>query len=117
MTDIRLVLAENMKKYRKIQGLSQEKLAEKMNTAPNYIAMIEVGRKFPSAGMLERIAVALNVDTPELFTTHTVTFMTNSNKSIERLYQEVLFDFKKFESDYKQFEKNFTERIKQWQQS
>jgi transcriptional regulator with XRE-family HTH domain len=117
MTDIRLVLAENMKKYRKIQGLSQEKLAEKMNTAPNYIAMIEVGRKFPSAGMLERIAVALNVDTPELFTTNTVTFMTNSNKSIERLYQELLFDFKKFENDYKQFEKVFTERIKQWQQN
>jgi transcriptional regulator with XRE-family HTH domain len=117
MTDIRLILAENMKKYRKILGISQEKLAEKMNTAPNYIAMIEVGKKFPSAGMLERIASALNVDTPELFTTNTVTFMTNSNKSVERLYQEVLFDFKKFENDYKQFEKNITEKIKQWQQS
>jgi transcriptional regulator with XRE-family HTH domain len=117
MTDIRLVLAKNMKKYRKILGISQEKLAEKMNTAPNYIAMIEVGKKFPSAGMLGRIALALNVDTPELFTTNTVTFMTNSNKTVERLYQEVLFDFKKFENDYKQFEKNITEKIKQWQQS
>jgi len=117
MTDIRLILAENMKKYRKILGISQEKLAEKMNTAPNYIAMIEVGRKFPSAGMLERIALALNVDTPELFTTNTVTFMTNSNKTVERLYQEVLVDFKKFENDYKYFEKNITEKIKQWQQS
>jgi len=117
MTDIRLVLAENMKKYRKILGISQEKLAERMNTAPNYIAMIEVGRKFPSAGMLERIALALNVDTPELFTTNTVTFMTNSNKTVERLYQEVLVDFKKFENDYKQFEKNITDKIKQWQQS
>jgi transcriptional regulator with XRE-family HTH domain len=116
MTDIRLILAENMKEYRKILGLSQEKLAEKMNTAPNYIAMIEVGKKFPSAGMLERIALALNVDTPELFTTHTVTFITNSKKTIERLYQEILFDFKKFESDYKQFEKIITEKIKQWQQ-
>jgi transcriptional regulator with XRE-family HTH domain len=117
MTDIRLILAENMKKYRKILGISQEKLAEKMNTAPNYIAMIEVGRKFPSAGMLERIAQALNVDTPELFTTNTVTFMTNSNKTVERLYQEVLIDFKKFENDYKHFEKSITEKIKQWQQS
>jgi len=116
MTDIRLVLAENMKKYRKILGLSQEKLAEKMNTAPNYIAMIEVGKKFPSAGMLERIALALNVDTPELFTTHTVTFITNNNKTVERLYQEVLFDFKEFESNYKQLEKTITEKIKQWQQ-
>jgi transcriptional regulator with XRE-family HTH domain len=116
MTDIRLILAENMKKYRKILGISQEKLAEKMNTAPNYIAMIEVGKKFPSAGMLERIAQALNVDTPELFTTNTVTFMTNSNKTLERLYQEVFSDFKKFENDYKLFEKTVTEKIKQWQQ-
>jgi transcriptional regulator with XRE-family HTH domain len=96
MTDIRLTLAENMKKYRKIQGISQEKLAEKMKTAPNYIAMIEVGKKFPSASMLERIAQALNVDTPELFTTNTVTFITNNNKSVERLYQEVLELFKNF---------------------
>ena len=117
MTDIRLVLAENMKKFRKIQRISQEKLAEKINTAPNYIAMIEVGKKFPSAGMLERIAQALNVDTPELFTTNTVRFMPDSKKSVERLYQEVLFDFKKFENDYKQFEKTISEKIKQWQQS
>jgi len=88
-----------------------------MDTAPNYIAMIEVGKKFPSAGMLERIALALNVDTPELFTTNTVTFMTNSNKTLERLYQEILIDFKKFENDYKLFEKTVTEKIKQWQQS
>jgi transcriptional regulator with XRE-family HTH domain len=114
MTDIRQSLAEHMKKYRKIQRLSQEKLAEKINTAPNYIAMIEVGKKFPSAGMLERIASALNVDTPELFTTNAVTFMPNSNKSVERLYQEVLSDFKKFENDYKQFEKAITEKIKRW---
>jgi transcriptional regulator with XRE-family HTH domain len=117
MTDIRLVLAENMKKYRKIQGLSQEKLAEKMHTAPNYIAMIEVGKKFPSAAMLGRIALALNVDTPELFTTHTVTFLPNNNKSIERLYQEVLFDFKSFENNYKQLEKSITDKIRQWQQN
>jgi transcriptional regulator with XRE-family HTH domain len=117
MTKIRLVLAENMKRYRKIQKLSQEKLAERINTAPNYIAMIEVGKKFPSAGMLERIALALNVDTPELFTTNAVTFMPNSNKSVERLYQEVLYDFRKFENEYKLFEKTITEKIRQWQQS
>jgi len=116
MTEIRLVLAENMKKYRKIQKISQEKLAERINTAPNYIAMIEVGKKFPSASMLERIALALNVDTPELFTTNKVVFMPNNSKSVERLNQEILSDFKKIENDYKQFKKTVTEKIKQWQQ-
>ena len=115
MTDVRLILAENMKKYRKIQKLSQEKLAEKISTAPNYIAMIEVGKKFPSAGMLERIAMALNVDTPELFTTSSVTFMSTNNKTVERIHQEILLEFKQFEKNYKQFEETITEKIKQLQ--
>jgi len=117
MTDIRLILAENMKKYRKIQRISQEKLADKINTAPNYIAMIEVGKKFPSANMLERIALALNVDAPELFTTSTVKIMPTNNKSVELLYKEILFEFKQFENDYKKFEKTISDKIKQWQQS
>jgi transcriptional regulator with XRE-family HTH domain len=94
-----------MKTYRKIQGISQAKLAEKVNTATNYIAMIEIGKKFPSAGMLERIAAALNIDTPELFTTETVKIIPINNQSIERLYQDVLGDFQKFE-------KTVTKRIK-----
>jgi transcriptional regulator with XRE-family HTH domain len=115
MTDIRLVLAENMKKYRKIHKISQEKLAERISTATNYIAMIEVGKKFPSASMLERIAIALNVDTPELFTNRSVTFIPNNKKSIERMNQEVLLEFKQFEKNYKQLEKVITEKIKQLQ--
>ena len=116
MKDIRIVLAENMKKYRKIQNISQEKLAEKVSTAPNYIAMIEVGKKFPSASMLERIALALNIDTPELFTTSSVTFMPNSNISVERMYQEIMLEFKQFEKNYIQLEKSITDKFKQWQQ-
>ena len=116
ITDIRLVLAGNMKKYRKIQMISQEKLAEKVSTAPNYIAMIEVGRKFPSASMLARIALALNIDTPELFTTNSVTFMPNSNMSVERMYQEIMLELKHFETNYTQLEKSITDKFKQWQQ-
>ena len=32
-----------------------------------YVAMIELGRKFPSPEKIEQIASALEVDTPELF--------------------------------------------------
>ena len=106
MTDIRQVLANNMKKYRKMQGISQAKLAEKINSATNYIAMIEIGKKFPSPNMLERIAQALNVDTPELFTTQTVAFIPLNNKSTERLYQDILRDFHIFQ-------KTVTDRIKE----
>jgi transcriptional regulator with XRE-family HTH domain len=67
MTNLRQVLALNMKKKRRILGFSQAKLAEKVDTAPTYIAMIELEKKFPSVEMLERIAEALSMDTTELF--------------------------------------------------
>jgi transcriptional regulator with XRE-family HTH domain len=67
MTDLRKVLASNMKRYRKARGLSQAKLAEIIDISENYIAMIESARRFPSLSMLERIARALQVDPLELF--------------------------------------------------
>jgi len=51
MTNLRQVLAINMRERRHTLGLSQAKLAEKVNTAPTYIAMIELEKKFPSVEM------------------------------------------------------------------
>jgi transcriptional regulator with XRE-family HTH domain len=67
MTDLRKVLASNMKLFRKKLGLSQAKLAEKANVTDNYIALVETGKRFPSVNMLERIAEVLQKDTLELF--------------------------------------------------
>ena len=67
MTDLRQILASNMKLYRKTLGISQAKLAEMANITDNYIALIETGKRFPSVNMLERIAKALQKDTLELF--------------------------------------------------
>ena len=97
MTDLRELLAQNIKKYRKIRGFSQEALAEKAHTSTTHIGMIEIGKKFPSPRMLEQVAEALGIDTPELFTTETVLFVPSNNKSIERLYQDIIKDFQKFE--------------------
>ena len=67
MTDIRKVLAENMKNRRKMLNLSQAELAEKIGTAPNYISKIESKKQFPSVQMIESIALALDIDTVDLF--------------------------------------------------
>jgi len=67
MTDIRKVLAANIKAYRKEQGLTQAKLAEQAGTATHYIAMIEGGKNFPSPDMIERIAAVFGKDTLDLF--------------------------------------------------
>jgi transcriptional regulator with XRE-family HTH domain len=67
MTDIRAVLASNMKRQRKKLEISQAKLAERIDTAPNYIAMIETRKQFPSPEMIGKIAFALDVDSIDLF--------------------------------------------------
>ena len=110
MTDIRELLAQNIKNYRRIRGLSQEMLAEKAETSTTNIGMIETSKRYPSPQMLAKIAEALGVDTPELFTTRSVTFMSGYDKSIERLHQEIIGDFR-------QFEKTVIDRIKELQQS
>jgi transcriptional regulator with XRE-family HTH domain len=67
MTSIRALLANNIKKRRKVLGISQAVLAEKADTSTHHIAQIEQQNKFPSAEMLERIAFALEFDSWELF--------------------------------------------------
>jgi len=56
-----------MKQYRKDRGLTQATLAEKANASTQYIAMIELGRKFPSLELLERLAIALGIDNLDFF--------------------------------------------------
>jgi len=67
MASIRDILANNLKENRKKCGLSQAKLAEKANITTQYIAMIEVSRKFPTPEMLDRLAKALEIETYQLF--------------------------------------------------
>jgi transcriptional regulator with XRE-family HTH domain len=79
-----------MKEYRRKRGFSQAKLAETADTSTHYIAMIELKRKFPSPEMLERIAAALEIDTPELFS-----MPPSAAGALRRLHEEVLWDMEK----------------------
>ncbi|WP_461246702.1 helix-turn-helix domain-containing protein [Treponema sp. R6D11] len=72
MTDLRKVLAFNMKMHRKKLGLSQAKLAKLIDVSDNHIALIETGRRFPSISTLEQLATAMNIDTLELFSIKTI---------------------------------------------
>jgi transcriptional regulator with XRE-family HTH domain len=79
MTDLRKILASNMKFYRNQKGLSQEKLAEIADSATNYIALIETGKRFPSLKMLEKLAKGLNIDTIELFSRNPTKMMVKKS--------------------------------------
>jgi transcriptional regulator with XRE-family HTH domain len=56
-----------MKAQRQNLGISQAQLAERVKTSANYIAQIETEMRFPKSEMLERIAVALEIEPPALF--------------------------------------------------
>ena len=64
---LRAILSLNMREYRSELGFSQQKLAELVGTASNYIAMIEGEKRFPTDTMLEKIASALQREPCELF--------------------------------------------------
>jgi len=93
MTSLRRLLANTMKKQRKKLGLSQAKLAEKVNTAPTYIGVIEQGKKWPSDTMLTKIASALSIDTPQLFsmtTAYPEDYILRLHKSVMKDIQKVI---------------------------
>jgi transcriptional regulator with XRE-family HTH domain len=79
-----------MREQRHILGISQAVLAERVNTSTHYIAMIELERKTPSLLMLERIALALQIDPPALFSMQTI-----PSKTLEKMQKTVLVDIQK----------------------
>jgi len=66
MMTLRQIFIRNLKEFRKKEGISQMKLAEYCNTSLGYIGEIEIGRKFPSTEMIEKIASTLRIE-PYLF--------------------------------------------------
>ena len=64
---LKQVFINNMKKFRKREKISQMKLAELCNTSPTYIGEIEVGKKFPSISMIEKIAAILRIEPYQFF--------------------------------------------------
>jgi transcriptional regulator with XRE-family HTH domain len=92
MTQLRQILAANIKKYRSLRGFSQMKLAERVDTAPNYIAMIETGRKFPSDRILEKMAQALNINAIDLFEVKTDAAVSLQAELIKKIHNDVLND-------------------------
>jgi transcriptional regulator with XRE-family HTH domain len=92
MTDVRVLLARNMKRCREILGLSQMKLAERVGCSTTLIGNIEVGKRFPSAENLNKIAGALEIPPSELFAedSKAIRQMALSEEVRERLEANVL---------------------------
>jgi len=84
MTNLRKILAHNLKKKRKNCGFSQAKLAEMVNVSTHHIATIETARNYPTLDLVERMANVLNIEIYELFINP-----LSPHEEMERLYQSV----------------------------
>jgi len=80
--NIKKELGEKIKRLLKKQKLTQEQLAEMIDIAPRNLSSIEVGTSFAKAETLEKILIALNTTTEELFSNDHI-------KSNEALIKEI----------------------------
>ena len=79
---LKQIFIRNLKEFRKNEGLSQMKLAEYCNTATSYIGDIEIGRRFPSIDLIEKIAVVLRIEPYQFFKNKTETSINSDTDSL-----------------------------------
>jgi transcriptional regulator with XRE-family HTH domain len=85
MMNIKEVLAQNLKENRRRLGITQPELAEWAGLSTQYLAMIEIARKFPTADVLERLAAALGIKPNELFSA-----APSPESAMEKLQKSIL---------------------------
>lgn len=54
-------IGRKIKNERKIRGLTQEKLAEKMDVCVSYVGLIERGKRIPSLDTMVKMCRALGI--------------------------------------------------------
>lgn len=61
------IISKNIKKFRKAQGLTQEKLSEMCGISTDYLSEIERGKRTPSLERFILIAEKLNIPPQKFF--------------------------------------------------
>jgi transcriptional regulator with XRE-family HTH domain len=64
--DMRVLVGENVRRTRKLRGLTQEQFAEKSGFSQQYLSSLENGKRNPSVITLFEIAVALDLQPADL---------------------------------------------------
>ena len=94
--ELRIVLSQNLKKYRKVRGWSQFELAEKAKISEQTINSIEGLRLWPSDKTLFKIANALDVETYKLFIPQKLSLksedITNLKHTIAETVEKLIHD-------------------------
>lgn len=66
--ELKRILADNLRAFRRSKHLSQEELADMCDLHRTYVGSVERGERNVSLSTLETLAAALGVSVPELLT-------------------------------------------------
>ena len=96
------IFIQNLKYYRKQNGMTQNDLTIALNKGYNYINGIEQGRSFPAPDTIEEIAKILHIRAVQLFdensslnTAISANRSTFINELADKIYERMQFDMKK----------------------
>jgi transcriptional regulator with XRE-family HTH domain len=89
LMDIKKFFGANLKHYRKKQGLSQEKLSEKLDISVMHLSKIERGLTFVSVDLLEKLSKNLQISVAHLFC-----------ETDEEIYNDMLNKFDRITEKY-----------------
>ena len=105
--NLRKILSLNIKKHRKLLGLSQEKLAEKAEISTNMVKDIEGCRTWISDKTLIKLAFALQTDIYQLFISSAI--------HEDEIYKKIVLDLSTIlQKIKKDIDNNFEEALKFW---
>jgi len=83
--DLKQIFIQNLRNYRTKTGLSQMQLAEYCGISAGYIAEIEIGKKFPTIGVIEKIAGILRIEPYQLFKSQAKNSIAETSKEKSHL--------------------------------
>ena len=78
-----------IKELRIKKGITQYQLAELINIDPKHMSHIETGRSFPKADLIEKLALAFNLEYTELFKTNHLQNRQNKIEKINEILKEI----------------------------
>ena len=99
--NIKKTLGEKIKRLRKQRNLTQEELAEMIDIAPKNLSKIELGNNFVTAETLDKLLVALNTTTEELFANNHIKEPKELMTEIYSQLESIKDDQQKLETIYK----------------
>ena len=94
MADIKKQLGQRIKYFRKLKGLSQDDLAEKLELSTRSLGNVETGRYFMSLTNIEKLIEVLDIEPYELFV-----FDKNAPKNI--VFDDVIKKLEKYKNNSK----------------